>query len=146
MRSWRPWSAGGARPRAPPSRRSRCPAAKAKAKARATKEEGSAPQELDDDPPGAGPVVEVDEHDLLPGAEQQLAAGEGNRDRRPDEGGPHVAVPVGVGVALVVLPAVVLGDEALEGVVEVLVAAGLVLDRRHAAGRMGHEHGAQPVG
>ena len=57
-----------------------------------------------------------------------------------------VAVAVGVGVALVVLPVVVLGSDPLEHRVQVGVAAGLALDRGDAAGGMGDEHGAEPVG
>ena len=61
-----------------------------------------------------GPVVEVDAHDLLPHAEQQLAVGERHRHRRADERGADVAVAVGVGVALVVLPAGVPRRDRLE--------------------------------
>jgi hypothetical protein len=57
-----------------------------------------------------------------------------------------VAVAVGVGVACVVLPGTVLGSDALEDGVEVGVASRLVLDGRHAAGRVGNEHGAETVG
>src|SRR4029077_15125033 len=60
--------------------------------------------------------------------------------------GPGVAVPVGVGVALVVLPAVRLGRDALHHGVEVGVAAGLALDDGDAAGAVGHEDRDGPLG
>src|SRR5262249_5375020 len=75
----------------------------------------------------------------LPGPER-------DRERRSQQGGTHVAMAVGVGVAGVVLPGATLGSDAFEDAVQVGAAAGLVLDRRHAAGRVGDEHGAEPVG
>jgi hypothetical protein len=103
-------------------------------------------EELDDDLAAARAVVEIDADDLLPDTDLERAGPERDRHRRPDERGAHVAVPVGVGVAGVVLPRAVLGSDALEDGVEVGVASGLVLDGRHAARRVGDEHGAETVG
>ena len=64
-------------------------------------------EQLHDQTTLAGPVVEVDAHDLLPDADAQLAVGEWNGLRRPDHRGAHVRVAVGVGVARVVLPRVI---------------------------------------
>ena len=38
-------------------------------------------QDLNDEVTCAGAGVEIDQHDLLPGAQQQGAVGEGDRDR-----------------------------------------------------------------
>jgi predicted RNA-binding protein with PIN domain len=93
----------------------------------------------------AGAIVEVDAHDPLERAHAELAVGERHGYRRPDEPGPHVAVAVGVGVPLVVLPVVVDRRDVLHHAREVGVAPRLELDHGHATRGVGHEHGANAV-
>src|SRR5262245_58836973 len=116
-------SAANSRSRAPTSSRSRSSGWSAAGAARPTTRSSAGSrravrrdlraEELDDDAAGTRPVVEVDAHDLLPDPEQQLPAVERDGHRRPDQCGARVAVAVRVGVALVVLPAEVLGRDSL---------------------------------
>ena len=75
----------------------------------------------------------------------QLAVRERHRDRRTDQRGPHVAVAVRVGVALVVLPIAVGRARPCRARDSGRRRTRLVLDHRHAARGVGDEHGAQTV-
>src|ERR1700737_4607048 len=68
--------------------------------------ETTAPPPLRDHLHGYGPlprpVVEVEQHDLLPRAKREPAVDQGDRLRRPDQGRPQVGVGVGVVIEAVV--------------------------------------------
>ncbi len=106
---------------------------------------GSGAEKLHDQAPGAGPIVEVDADDLLPGAHEQLAVGEGHGHRGPHQCRSGVAVAIRVGVAVVVLPLVALGGDAIEDAIEVGDATGLVLHGGDGARGVRDEDGAEAV-
>src|SRR5688500_5691961 len=63
---------------------------------------GSRSDDLNHQFPPAGPGVALYQHDLLPGAELQVAVGEGDRQGGAEQGGPYVTRPVVVAPAQMV--------------------------------------------
>jgi hypothetical protein len=90
----------------------------------------------------AGPVVEVDQDDLLPGSEHELTADDGHALRWSDQRGFQVRVGVGVVVEPVVLVVAARRHKRFQQRRHVGNCAGLVFDRRHGDGSPGREHGA----
>jgi hypothetical protein len=62
-----------------------------------------------------GPVVEVKQNNLLPGAQKQAAPGNGDGQRRFEKCGPDMGITVAVAPAAVMLVGEILGEEALDG-------------------------------
>src|SRR5262245_22769354 len=96
--------------------------------------------ELDDEIALAWPIVEVDENNLLPGAEKQLAVRERNHERRSEQRSTAVRMSVAVMPGVLVMVPRVPGRDALEHRGQVAHEARLVLDRRQRRSRARHKH------
>src|SRR3990170_1550653 len=100
--------------------------------------ESSLPYDLHDDLPSARLVVEFHEDDLLPGPECRSAVRHGDREARPQERRPHVAVSIPVPPPSFVPVLEPLREQPLEGRRDVLLHEArleLVRDQRARAGR-----------
>jgi len=87
----------------------------------------------------SGPVIEVDQDDLLPGTEDKATIGNRNSERRPQKGGADVGVAVAVSPSGVVA----VGDphwrNPVDGVLQVANNAAFVFDGRYRRRRTGDE-------
>ena len=101
--------------------------------------------DLDDHGPVARAVVEVDQDELLPGAEREPPADHRHLLGGADQRGALVGVGVGVVVEPVVLVVALDRDQPVEQGPQVGDAAGLELHRRDRGGRPAHEGGDEPV-
>src|SRR5215210_69450 len=105
--------------------------------------------DLDVHGPLARPVVEVDQHALLPRAEDEAPAHERDRERGAEQGRAQVRVRVVVVVARVVGVVAALGPrpghQPLDRLLEVLDPARLVLHGRDRGRRARHEDGHDAV-
>src|SRR5262245_51767514 len=99
---------------------------------------------LNHDFPLARPRVELDQRHLLPRAHEQLAVGERNRQRGPDQRGADVARPVVVSPPQVVTIVGVARRNRLEQTVQVGDGARLEFDGRHRRGRANDEDCSDP--
>jgi len=97
--------------------------------------------DLDDQIAGAGTVVEVDEDDLLPGAEEHFAIGEGDGQGRPLQGGADVGGTVAVAPGQVVVVGFVRRGEFFVGFREVLEQTRFEFNGGDAAGGAAVENG-----
>src|SRR5438552_7559956 len=92
-----------------------------------------------------GAYVEVDQHDLLPHTERQLAVLDRDRKRGADQRRAEMAVGVGVARGEVVQVGRILGRQLLQEFLEVRDQAWLVLDRRDTGRRPRDEDRGQTV-
>ena len=76
-------------------------------------------------------VVEIQEYELLPGAEGEAALDDRDRLRGPDDSRAHVGVGICVVVETVVLVVAVGRDQPLQRLAEIVHPARFVLHRRH---------------
>ena len=81
----------------------------------------------------AGAVVKIEQHDLLPGAERQLAVGHRDGEAGLHKRGPDVGVAVAVAPAAVVFIRDVPGEEPFEGRPQVVHHPGFIFDGGSAA-------------
>src|SRR5829696_8441541 len=89
----------------------------------------------------ARPVVEVDQHQLLPGAGDQPPFAQRDGLRGADDRRAYVGVGVGVGVEPVVLVVASPGDKAVEHRAQVVQSTGFELHGRDRRGGAGDEEG-----
>ena len=78
-------------------------------------------QRLDDDLAFAWSGIEIDEYDLLPGSEGQLAIDERHRQCRADQRCPHMGVSIVVVPGLLVNVGPILGCEFLKGRLQIVI-------------------------
>jgi len=100
---------------------------------------------LHDDFAVSGAVVEVEEYDLLPGAKQELALGEGDGEAGFQERGSDMGKAVAVVPFLVVLVIIVFRDQLPDGPFQVGDRALLVFQGGDARSGPGNEYGCDPV-
>ena len=92
-----------------------------------------------------GPVVEVKQDDLLPGAQKQAVPGNGDGQRRFEKRGPDMGIAVAVAPAAVMLVGEILGKEALDGSPQIVDHAGLEFDGAQGRGGPGDEEGKETI-
>ena len=95
--------------------------------------------ELNDDFAGAGAGIEFDEDDLLPRADIQVSAVEGDRDRRPEHRRTHMARPVVVAPSQMMFVLAMARREVLPDAIEIGHRTRLEFDGRHT--RSGSDDG-----
>src|SRR5947209_2414884 len=76
----------------------------------------------------AGALVEIAEHDLLPGAEREFAAGQGEAFGRTDQGAAQVRVSVVIAPARVMRVVGIGGCDLFQRAAHVAYASGFELD------------------
>jgi len=86
-------------------------------------------------------TVEFDEEDGLPGAEDEFAIEDGDRERRTKNGGRHVRPCVR---GIVTMPKVDLGNHLLNDIQQIFLRSLPDFPGRQARRRMGHEKTAEP--
>src|SRR6185436_1091560 len=101
--------------------------------------------DLDDNRALARTVVEIEQHNLLPGPELEPSPRNRDRLRWTDDRGPLVRVRVGVVVEPIVLVVPLRRNQAIKHRSEVAHPTGLVLHRRDRCGRAADERRCLPV-
>lgn len=86
-------------------------------------------------------TVEFDEEDGLPGAEDEFAIEDGDRERRTKNGGRHVRPCVR---GIVTMPKVDLGNHLLNDIQQIFLRSLPDFPGRQARRRMGHKKAAEP--
>jgi len=86
-------------------------------------------------------TVEFDEEDGLPGAEDEFAIEDGDRERRTKNGGRHVRPCVR---GIVTMPKVDLGNHLLNDIQQIFLRSLPDFPGRQARRRIGHEKTAEP--
>ena len=92
-----------------------------------------------------GPVVKVQQDDLLPGPQKEAPPGQGDAQGGLQKGGAHVGVAVAVAPAAVMFIGNLPGEEAVDGLPQIIDRAGLKLDSGQGRGGTGDEQSEQPL-